>query len=613
MHLTAVGPDRPPATIEFAPRLTVIYGASETGKSYVIEALNFMLGGSSLRDLPEAAGYRSMMLGIELDDGEVVTLSRELRGGRISVFEDDVRSTPDRKADRQLLGQHKKDNPDNISYFLLDRLGIADAKLRKNKNNVVQAMSFRNIAHLVLVDEERMDSRVSPIESGLPMTKTAEHSAFKLLLEGVDDSGLPQGEDPAEFRRINRGQVEVLDRAIGQVRAELEDAPELNECVDVRARVDAAIRQASNSMTDSLARRAHLVEERVEQQNQRQLEQERVNETTVLLNRFNLLDAQYATDLARLQLVKETGTLLGYFDADACVFCGATVKHQQREHAVYETVRLSESVDAESAKNEALKRDLSLTLGAMQQELELAQSRLLSLDTDVKANIRQIAQVEDALRPAQADLEQLITRRSQIERWMELWTRVADLEQLLASVAQEQPSAVERVSHGVTTTTQRAFSGTLRSVLTQWQVPGGAEALFTFADAPEIMVEHRRREDRGKGMRSVLHAGFSIALSEYCTQRDLPHPGFVALDTPVLTYRDAEHAEGGSETIDTTEEELLSASVAQAFYDYLANKHPGQTIVLENQTPPVVDAPACKVVYFTGNAKTGRPGFYPLD
>jgi hypothetical protein len=43
LHLTAVGADRPPASLEFAPRLTVIYGASETGKTYVIDALDFML------------------------------------------------------------------------------------------------------------------------------------------------------------------------------------------------------------------------------------------------------------------------------------------------------------------------------------------------------------------------------------------------------------------------------------------------------------------------------------------------------------------------------------------------------------------------------------------
>src|SRR4051794_8874554 len=107
-HLTAVGADVPPASIEFAPRLTVIYGASEAGKSYIIEAIDYLLGASALRDLPEARGYSDMLLGIELDDASVVTLARSLRGGRIRVYEEDLRTNLDRPPDRTLLAQHNQ-------------------------------------------------------------------------------------------------------------------------------------------------------------------------------------------------------------------------------------------------------------------------------------------------------------------------------------------------------------------------------------------------------------------------------------------------------------------------------------------------------------------------
>lgn len=113
-------------------------------------------------------------------------------------------------------------------------------------------------------------------------------------------------------------------------------------------------------------------------------------------------------------------------------------------------------------------------------------------------------------------------------------------------------------------------------------------------------------------MRSVLHAGFSIALSEYCLQRELPHPGFVALDTPVLTYRDADEAAVETTAQETADDELLSGAVARAFYEYLASDHAGQTMVLENQTPPPVEAAGCVVVYFSGSPTTGRVGFYPI-
>lgn len=608
LHLTAVGPDVSPASLEFARRLTVVYGASETGKTYVIEALNFMFGARTLRQVPEDAGYQRMLLGIEFDDGEVVTLSRSLRGGRFEVFDGDLRSLPSRAPERQLLGQHDRDNHANISYFLLDRLGIADAQIRTNQRNTLQSMSFRYIAHLVLVDEERMQTRRSVIESGIPSTRTTERSAFKLLLQGEDDSGLTQGEDVAEFRRLNAAQLHMLDRVAGQVESQLVQAPALQECQDGLARVNASIQEASRMIGEELTGRDELVAQHVTLQTERGRQHSIAVDQATLLQRFQLLDAQYAADLERLQLVKSAGTLLGYFDTQKCVFCGAEAQHQHREHAEYETIRLAESVDAEAERTQALKEDLGQTLMAVRTELEAARSRLDQIDAAVRDRAAQIARFDTSLQPSQANLQDLIARRSQLERWIGLWTRVAEIETLRTSVSGEQPVKADPVTDGFAVATQTAYSRTLKHVLEAWRVPGADEATFMFTGAPDVVMQHRARDTRGKGIRSVLHAGFAVALSEFCVTEGLPHPGFVALDTPVLTYRDADDDVQGHEDID---EEYVSGSVAEAFYSYLATEHIGQTIVLENQTPPDVNENDCVVVHFSGNAASGRAGFYP--
>jgi DNA repair ATPase RecN len=46
-HLCFTGPDRETASVTFGHGLNVIYGASETGKSFIVEALDFMLGASA--------------------------------------------------------------------------------------------------------------------------------------------------------------------------------------------------------------------------------------------------------------------------------------------------------------------------------------------------------------------------------------------------------------------------------------------------------------------------------------------------------------------------------------------------------------------------------------
>jgi AAA15 family ATPase/GTPase len=61
------GPEKAPATVAFGPGLNVLYGASNTGKSFIVEAIDFMLGGKPpLRDIPERVGYDLVLLGWKL-------------------------------------------------------------------------------------------------------------------------------------------------------------------------------------------------------------------------------------------------------------------------------------------------------------------------------------------------------------------------------------------------------------------------------------------------------------------------------------------------------------------------------------------------------------------
>ncbi|WP_030343326.1 hypothetical protein [Streptomyces sp. NRRL S-1022] len=54
------------------PALTVIYGASDTGKSFIVESIDYMLGGTRTPEVPEAEGYSQILLGLRLPGGPAV-------------------------------------------------------------------------------------------------------------------------------------------------------------------------------------------------------------------------------------------------------------------------------------------------------------------------------------------------------------------------------------------------------------------------------------------------------------------------------------------------------------------------------------------------------------
>ena len=65
-YLAYLGPNRRPAEVSFRSGLNVICGASETGKSYIAESIDFMLGQElPVRDIPERAGFDRLRLKIE--------------------------------------------------------------------------------------------------------------------------------------------------------------------------------------------------------------------------------------------------------------------------------------------------------------------------------------------------------------------------------------------------------------------------------------------------------------------------------------------------------------------------------------------------------------------
>ncbi|RUU71752.1 hypothetical protein EOC06_38580, partial [Mesorhizobium sp. M7A.F.Ca.MR.362.00.0.0] len=124
----------------------------------------------------------------------------------------------------------------------------------------------------------------------------------------------------------------------------------------------------------------------------------------------------------------------------------------------------------------------------------------------------------------------------------------------------------------------------MREVLTAWKFPQADRAQFDI-ETNDVTIGGKPRSANGKGVRAILHAAFNVAVLLFCRRRDLPHPGFLVLDTPLLTYREPMKSKHGELSAD--EEELKKTSLATHFYEHLAGlKNLAQIIIIENSDPP---------------------------
>jgi hypothetical protein len=122
----------------------VLYGASNTGKSFTVKTIDFMLGSTRpLPDIKERNGYERAWIALTLPKAGNVTLMRALVGGSFELYPGHV-SAPGAASEnvRQLSAKHNHTNTDYISQFLLDELGFANKQVAVDVYGKKRSLSF---------------------------------------------------------------------------------------------------------------------------------------------------------------------------------------------------------------------------------------------------------------------------------------------------------------------------------------------------------------------------------------------------------------------------------------------------------------------------------------
>ncbi|MCL7457795.1 AAA family ATPase [Micromonospora sp. MSM11] len=607
-HLTFVGKDAEPATVDFSPGLTVIYGASDTGKSFIVDAIDFAMGSSQLRPIREAEPYSSVLLGLRVDE-EDLTLVRSLSGGTVRVYNTLLKEVPQSPPTVELKAKHTKGQRNTVSAFLLDRIGLHGKVLRKNAQNQVVELTLRKLAPLFVVHEGQMVALTPPYHTASRTDATTELSLLRVMLEGEDDSNLEAAVSD-DVRKVSKGKHEVLQQVLSALYRSVEGSASVAELHRQNEALSRTIAELTPTLEDVLVRRDSLIRAQNELADDQRSLEHRIGQMKEVTARFGLLSQQYQSDLARLEAIQEAGNVLGFFQSDVCIFCGASTEHQiPPSHAVAEAEKFAEAIAAEQQKTSDLLTDLQLTLDDLASQVEIAQAAATEAAQRTEVARAAVVALEGEIGPTQQELASAYAKQSQVNHMLATYEQIEEIERLASTFAVlGEPEDVVPAKKWPSPASLQALAEIIRQLLDKWGVETNGTVAFD-VERDDLLVDNRPRHTRGKGMRSVIHAGFTLALSEYCRQHGLPHPGFTVLDSPLVTYRQPEAAE--AENKSANEEEYVSSDVAAAFYRYLDSEVAAQTIVIENTTPPAQLSKAALVHRFTKQKSLGRYGFFP--
>jgi predicted nuclease with TOPRIM domain len=607
-ELRIIGPNKQPASLVFRPGFNVIDGASNTGKSYAFQCLDYMLGAKDLPEkVDEAIGYIEIYLEITLSDDSPMTFRRSLQSSSdytMSLVTIDEFATRGEKV--VLKKKHEANNKKTFSGAILNLISLLGKEVKKNERNTTRSLSFRDIARLISVDEVEIIAKKSPIYSGQTINKTVEKSVFSLFLAGRDSSDLIEIEETKVRKGRIYGQIALIEKFVEEYNNKLTALNKANTKEEGEHN-QKHIAELSDILSELSKEQESLTQKRQELWVGVEKYKSRLLMVDELKGRFQLLQTHYESDLNRLDFITTGEELINQLHAVNCPVCGNDFDKDHFDCNIQsdEGQEIREAIEAEIEKIQIKMSDLVGTIKNLEVErtqlnsdLEAIQFELASLTEKItkeleprKARTKEAVDSHLQQQKNIAELENIQSRLS------ELWAEKSKLAQDL----KVKQVAVDNTTD-VRYSTFKSFCDHVAINLKKWKFSPNPIVEFD-TDKMDLVIDGKARSSNGKGFRGVAHTAFIIGLMDYCLDNKIPHPGTVIIDSPLTAYQKAEY----------TEEDELSTDIETAFFESLLNiPTDRQIIVLDNKSPSDDVKEKINYIHFTKNRGNGRYGLFPI-
>lgn len=608
-----VGPIKEPAEIKFGSGLNLIYGPSNTGKSSVLDGIDFMLGAEKpLKELPEHEGYDQVYLGVEFSNSECFTFVRSIEGGDFECFEGLHKSKPQDINPIILRPKTETKKIKSISSFILEKVNLSNKKLKKNAQNGLVSLTLRNSLDLTIVNEANIQKESSPYISTQYTKITEQKSRLKFILTGVDDSSLLPAE--VEKKALSRAaKIEVLKELIEELIEEQGNSlgdissleSSLTELREQDERLSQTIVQERSTLDANEENYNNLVNNRSVLREKVELKNKRINEIIEMLSRFKLLQKQYTSDISRLESITETGILLEALPSEKCPTCGRHVSgdeiHQDCDTDIKDIVSAATS---EKSKIEGLYDELQFTVKNLNLELESINDQLPDITKRISSIAEELAIVNPELVERRTNYSELFYIKSEIytsiEQHEQLILLTKKKEELENAAPKKEPKGKDESERMLPTSALFKLSQSVKQLLQEWNLPNSSDVHFD-KETGDFVINGKHRISNGKGHRAITHAAATLGLMKYTEENEFPHLGFSILDSPLLAYEEP----------DNEEDDLSGTDVNIKFFDSLVAWKSKQIIVFENKkSVPDKYSSGEQVVQFT-KKNSGRYGFFP--
>ena len=602
--LVLTGENKQDAIIDFKDGLNVIAGASDTGKSFAFECIDYALGSSSeLKEVPEVDGYQSVFLEIE-DIGQRVIFTIE-RGipkekNKMTIYYSNYQDK-DRAKNEKISITHSAKK--SLSKKMLNYCGCIYNNVKKNAEKT-QSFTFRSFIPLIMISELRITATYSPIyraDSRGSTFATSEKSVFKTVISGTDYEKKEKKENTEIAKAELKGKIEQLKQIINEIRLENNDLMKGVEDIKLEKSTEIIeLNKFIKEKTDEIKK--HELEYK---NTQAEIEFENTELKRLLNNnnKFKLLKKNYLSDLDRLEFINDAFDLTQQLVEVECPICHSPMKINEIE----KSDDYYEALVAEKLKIEVQLTELDKTIKDLSDEIMNKEENISKLENH-KDEIKDILNnklgpiVAEKVEQVQNLLEiqekiNLITRNK--KRMDKYYTEINEWQEKIDSTVQNKGNKKENLPDECT----NELCMEIKQLLKKCDFIGEEDDIKYNSATNDVKIGDKEKASFGKGARAIINSTFLIGLMNYCYKKNLCHPGFVVLDSPLTTYKEKDKKDGVDETI--------TKGTKEKFYEMLAEQKNGQIIIFDNEEPSSTVKKKINYLHFSGDSSVGRKGLIP--
>ena len=584
--LVLSGVDKKDAVLKFTKGLNVISGDSDTGKTYAFQCINYMLGAETPPKLiKEADGYTTLSLEFQVNDDKY-QLERNLGSNSVNVYHN---------ADSFTLSyKHDATNTNNLSRFLLGLLLEDNTTVFLKKSQVKhRTLSFRDIVHLCIAEETEIIQESSTFQSIQYTDKTVRKSVLKYIITGIDDKDSISNEN-VEMENIRRaGVVEFLNKKKKSISDRIEEIESSNSYKIYSA--DPRLPSMLQEINNHRQLLSEYSSEFTENEDVISTLKRNGYDDELQISELHQLRHHYLDLLSKNGIVTTHTDFLSQLPQLECPVCNQSLKHGLLDPSIEEQL-----FNYFSETNLVLKNkidELDILLADIATRVEDRTEKIKNLEKRNNELSDLISHERDILKTMSKNIA-IIRNLDAMKKTIEIYR------QDLISVESDIIAYSEKITKAPTPVTIQDltpfedYCHVIEAVLKSWGLGDHIEVYFD-VNTLDLTINGKPRSSWGKGYRALIMSAMLISLSRYCCQHDRLHPGFVIIDSPLVSLKERKKAD------DKWVEDYIEKRMID---DILKEDTSRQVIIFENKNLKYdYDYNYCEFVH-DGD---GRKGFIP--